>query len=240
MGAVLATRDYEIIGNVHYDDGDYPVYCVKIDNNAPDNVIISSGVHGTEPASVAANLKLLQILDSRGDLKSYNYYIIPVVNPWGWIKGVRYNYDGMEINRDFSPGKVETQEAQILLDYIKDINPVIAIDLHESNTWGNYYFVYTREMRALMEEFINENEDNFPFENDTRYMGYIRARRGIIYLNRLIIVLGRRLDRSAFSNYFLYDTEYVTTIESSKYGWMEDRIDFHIQSVLHILTHEKL
>jgi len=232
---IIQNNDYSLMGNVVYNETSYPIYCIKIDNNSKKDVIISSGVHGNEPAGVAANFELIKILQTNKELKKYNYYIVPVVNPWGWEKATRYNYDGMDINRDFSTNNHNTQEAEIFTDYFKDLKPFAAIDLHESRSTGNFYFVYTRNMKRLMVDFINENNDKYIFENDLKYI-VTTAKSGIIYLNRFIIFIGKMTDRRALSNFFLYHTELVTTIESSVNYDIENRINFQVQSVLQILN----
>ncbi len=45
-----------------------------------------------------------------------SFDIVPLLNPWGWSRDVRYNRDGRDINRDFAT--FTTQEARVFRDLV--------------------------------------------------------------------------------------------------------------------------
>jgi len=61
-------------------------------------IYLSSGVHGDEPATPLALLSLLQrgIFDSRAV-----WFLVPMINPTGYLQGTRENLAGVDLNRDY-------------------------------------------------------------------------------------------------------------------------------------------
>jgi len=61
-------------------------------------VYLSAGIHGDEPAGPLALLELLSegFFDDRA-----HWFICPVLNPLGFVKGTRENADGIDLNRDY-------------------------------------------------------------------------------------------------------------------------------------------
>jgi len=61
-------------------------------------IYLSAGIHGDEPAGPLALLELLAegFFDDRA-----HWFMCPVLNPLGFIKGTRENADGTDLNRDY-------------------------------------------------------------------------------------------------------------------------------------------
>lgn len=88
-------------------------------------IIIFSGVHGLERWSIYAVAQLMKLICTNPDndpiLEYYRqgieFIVVPLVNPWGYVEGTRWNSRGVNINRNLSSGwKVSGSEA-FTIDY---------------------------------------------------------------------------------------------------------------------------
>lgn len=97
-------------------DNDLPIFLLQNDHvKGQPNIMIMSGVHGEETAgpwgllNVMMKLKLMKI--------HVNISIIPIMNPYGFSKGIRFNADLKSINSGYfrtKSGKPElTTEGEI-------------------------------------------------------------------------------------------------------------------------------
>jgi hypothetical protein len=73
-------------------------------------VYLSAGIHGDEPASPLALLRLLEAgtFDARA-----NWYLCPLLNPTGLAAGTRENAEGVDLNRDYRHGTTVEVAAHI-------------------------------------------------------------------------------------------------------------------------------
>ncbi len=112
------------------------------DARAP-TVLLSAGVHGDEPAAVAALASLVSdgMLDRR-----FAYRILPCVNPSGFRSGTRFNTEGADVNRSFA-GAGSTPEAQACIAVTAKRRYVVSIDLHEDAEARGFY-AYDSKHRA--------------------------------------------------------------------------------------------
>lgn len=71
---------------------------VRPNPSARAKLYLSSGVHGDEPAPPQALLELLRrgVFDERAE-----WYLVPLLNPTGFIARTRENADGIDLNRDY-------------------------------------------------------------------------------------------------------------------------------------------
>jgi protein MpaA len=70
-------------------------------------VYLSAGIHGDEPAPPLALLALLEagVFDARA-----TWFLCPLLNPMGFLRGTRENADGVDLNRDYRcPRSLEIQ-----------------------------------------------------------------------------------------------------------------------------------
>lgn len=97
--------------------GELPIFLVQNDHKkGQPNILIMGGVHGEEPAgswgilNVLMKLKLMRI--------NINLSFIPIMNPYGFSKGLRFNEDLKSVNSGYfrtKSGKPElTEEGKIL------------------------------------------------------------------------------------------------------------------------------
>jgi predicted deacylase len=142
-----------VIGEVSYRGASYPIRLLHFSSLQGDRrslrVFLASGVHGTESAGVEALLRLCEEL-ARGPrlYPEVTLDIVPVVNPWGWVHGYRYDGEGEDVNRDFSSRR--TQEARILRSFIDRSGPYdLVLDLHESKKSGYFIYQYLSAAQGL-------------------------------------------------------------------------------------------
>lgn len=62
---------------------------------------------------------------------------MPLLNPWAWIRNLKWNCDAIDVNRKFI--KVETQESAIIKKVVEEKRYDITIDLHEDGRYDGFY-----------------------------------------------------------------------------------------------------
>ena len=95
-------------------------------------VVVIAGQHGDEPAGSEALIVIAQDLAAgRLDrvLDQVDVYLLPRANPDGAVLGQRASADGSDINRDHL--LLRTPEAQAMAQLVRDVAPVVVLDLHE-------------------------------------------------------------------------------------------------------------
>lgn len=120
-----------VLGSVT--ENNYPIYLVTThSNNLAKNVLLSAGIHGDEPAGVYALLDFLNGPIFKY-LDTYNFTILPCLNPWGFENNIRENMYGVDINRSFE--HKNSSLATILYQHkLHEKDYALAINLHEDNT----------------------------------------------------------------------------------------------------------
>jgi protein MpaA len=111
------------------------LFAVDIGSASSPTVLLSAGIHGDEPAAIAALASLVadDLLDRR-----YSYRILPCINPSGFRTGTRFNASGSDINRSFAADG-STPEAQACIAITKKRRYVLSIDLHEDDEAAGFY-----------------------------------------------------------------------------------------------------
>src|SRR5438552_13536089 len=71
-------------------------------------VYISSGIHGDEPAGPLAVLKLFQ---QNQWPQGVSVWLVPCLNPAGYVRNCRENEEGVDLNRDYRSLKTEMVRA---------------------------------------------------------------------------------------------------------------------------------
>jgi protein MpaA len=140
--AVAASQNLSLrtLGHVTYRDRRYALWLVSY-SAVPDpryHILISAGIHGDEPAGVEAAVQTIEAM-ARGEPAFSNAQVdvVPLVNPWGWIRDLRVNGDGLDINRDFVD--FETDEADILKALLCRQRYDLTLDLHEDSRHDGFY-----------------------------------------------------------------------------------------------------
>ncbi len=73
-------------------------------------IYISSGIHGDEPAGPLALLRLFQENNWPGDC---SLWVVPCLNPHGFVLNCRENETGIDLNRDYRFPKTDLAKAHI-------------------------------------------------------------------------------------------------------------------------------
>lgn len=226
---------YRVIGTINTEIKDYDIYEIFIDNKAQKTILIFGGVHGDELSGVSSCINFIENYKLDKFPKKFNYIIVPVVNPWGYEYNIRYNSLGIDINRDFTPNKFDTQEAEIIHTAYKNLSPYIVIDNHEDNWQSkNYYFLYNSKTVNLMRKFIDDTP-SYLYDNESKY-SIFKTKNGINHIKNSILWLVKLSDRYTLSNYFLGKTDNVVVIESGSVDvTLEKRDLFHLHSKQYII-----
>lgn len=129
------------LGTLHYPQKAYKLPVVRlIRDTKQDPVCIFAGVHGNELAGTEAALSLIEDLASQPNLYPHtNFVIVPLVNPWGWERGFRYNAEGQDIARHFA--LAGTQETQLIKPLLAREHCQLVMDLHEDSTKSGFYLL---------------------------------------------------------------------------------------------------
>lgn len=98
-------------------------------------IYLSSGVHGDEPAAPLALLNLLE--RGRFDSRAV-WFLVPMLNPSGFLQGKRENRAGIDLNRDYRHRVTPEVAAHVKwLEYQPSFD--LSICLHEDWESKGYY-----------------------------------------------------------------------------------------------------
>lgn len=141
-------------------------------------VYLSAGIHGDEPAGPLALLDLIErrILDERAV-----WFICPLLNPAGFLRQMRENEEGIDLNRDYKA--LRSREIQAHARWLqRQPNFNLALCLHEDwESTGYYMYELNPENRpSLAPAIISAVEDTCGIETATVIDGRQIAERGII------------------------------------------------------------
>jgi len=220
----------ESIGAVEYPGFRADLYAVRYTpKEIPERtILITGGVHGNEPAGAGFTLNLIQALsDGTAAFKNVRVEIIPMINPWGWVHDSRYNYRGMDINRDFASFK--TQEAKIIGGYVKGRAYDMAIDHHEDpDASGVYLYQYGRQDTMTARNVLTAVRDlGFPIEQDVN-MIILKTEDGLIDAPMWGLRYMRLTKQLSISNYLrLENSTDVYTVETPVKLPIKDRVEIH-------------
>ncbi len=171
----------ETAGQVAYDGFRAPLWVVRFQPlEIRKRILITGGVHGNEPAGAAWMVELITLLAENPELYPYCAFdLVPVVNPWGWSRDIRFNKDGRDINRDFA--SFETQEAQIMRQVFESAEYDLVIDHHEDpDACGFYLYQYAKRDQSVSREVISKIRDlGYPIEQDV-HMVILHTKDGLI------------------------------------------------------------
>ena len=114
-----------------------PIYLLAL-GTGPRRVLLWSQMHGDEPTHTAVMLDLFNYLLQQPAkpfaaeiLAGSTLLFIPMLNPDGAEAGIRFNAQGIDINRDWR--RLVTPEGRALLRAAKTLNPQFGFNLHNQN-----------------------------------------------------------------------------------------------------------
>ncbi|HVK58620.1 MAG TPA: M14 family metallocarboxypeptidase [Candidatus Kapabacteria bacterium] len=133
----------------------------RTSRSAKQNVYLSSGIHGDEPAGPLAILELLR----SNEWPEANLWLVPCVNPNGFRLNTRENAEGVDLNRDYRHQNSTEVRAQV--EWLKrqpDFD--LTLILHED--WeSNGFYVYElnpNDRRSLAEDIVEAVREVCPIE----------------------------------------------------------------------------
>ena len=132
----LPNMSHDVVGLVH----GYPFHRLLLgtQSQTKPNILLSSGIHGDEPAGVEAILQFLTS-DLTNILNHFHITILPCVNPSGYANDLRENINGDDINRGFETD--ELPEVDLIKKAISNQHFLFHHDLHEDyDATGSYFY----------------------------------------------------------------------------------------------------
>lgn len=120
-------------GEIQYAADVYTLHALRTPeiSTALPSVLVTGGVHGYETSGVVGALAFLD--EVAGDYaERINLLVAPCVSPWAYERIDRWNYDAIDLNRNFRPdGPLEaTQLIKLVRAFSADY--LLHIDLHET------------------------------------------------------------------------------------------------------------
>lgn len=155
----------ELIGYLSYDKI-YPMLSLKYASKmASKTVIILSGHHGDEPFAITTLLKWIKQPMMYADI---NYYIFPVVNPFGYEKNSRDNGNRQDTNNDTNFVKdSRVPELSILFDQFPQTADLI-LDIH-GDTGKEQVYAYEHkadDKPSLVTSALLANDEIMPYARE--------------------------------------------------------------------------
>jgi hypothetical protein len=171
------------IGIINYPENEYKLYKITYGtkNNNTRHYLIISGIHGIEVAPVYEIKDFMQYLDTMELLNDVVIDFMYILNPYGFEYNIRYNGDGIDLNRDFI--KLKSQEIPFLINTIKGTNYTGMYDFHEhGSTTGFLLYYYSGKNKALSKKILTMiRNHNIPLENN--YVDVVlKAKNGEIFV----------------------------------------------------------
>jgi len=220
------------LGEVVYGSFKAPVKLYSIYNRSgfKYKVFLSGGIHGNEPAGVETLARFIELQARDPALYgNVSFEIVPLINPWGWAHDVRYNRDGIDINRDLAPQR--SQEARIMAGYLKENRYDLMIDDHEDpSASGFYMYQYAMPSQDLSRKAIAAvRGGGLPIEQNVN-MVILKTDDGLIDAPMWGLWYMRASNQIGVPNYSrLYNSDNVYTVETATQLNFEDRMSAHQQ-----------
>ena len=141
-------------------------------------IYLSSGLHGDEPAPPLVLLELIEagIFDTRA-----NWFLCPLLNPTGLMRGTRENSAGLDLNRDYKD--LRSAEIRAHSGWLqRQPNFDLTLCVHEDWESKGYYLyeLNPSALASLAEPMIAAVSKACPIESATVIDGRQTAAPGII------------------------------------------------------------
>jgi len=152
----------ELIGYLQYDKI-YPMIAMKyLSKMNQKTIIITASQHGDESCTVTTLLKWIKrpII-----FPEFNYYVFPIVNPFGYEKNSRGNGNRQDTNNDANFVKdSKVPELSILFDQFPHTADLI-LDIHSDTGKENVYAYEhkSENLSSIAEKALLENDNLLPY-----------------------------------------------------------------------------
>ena len=201
-------------------------------------VFLSAGVHGDEAGAVEA---LLCWLEARPAwLKTFAFSILPVMNPWGLVRNLRINENGIDLNRSYHLNSVPVLRAA--RRFIAAGAPYdLAVLLHEDyDAQGLYLYELAGRSLSWGEDILKAARKVCPIETRSRIDGR-RHRNGVVQ-RKVTPAFFKKMGLPEAGFLFFNHCPRVFTIETPSEFGLDVRVRAHgaaLEAALHRLASEK-
>lgn len=157
--------DVKTLGDI---DG-IPVQVVRLNGAPPPpgvepkRVLITAGVHGSEPAGTMSAVELLELVAKNpARFPGYEFTVVPLVNPEGFRDGTRHNEnDGRDLNREAEHDHDVPKEMALVMPVLDEGPWALALDLHASGSTttagkNGFFAIRTGGSDALLHDVMSE------------------------------------------------------------------------------------
>jgi hypothetical protein len=138
---------------------------------APQDFIITTGVHGDEPSGA-----MLQ-----PELEEAGFNVFGPCNPWGLKNNKRGLEDGRDLNRLF--GRDDVPEAEAVKDWLKENPPAFLLDLHEDPNGEACYLIVNGPDDDIGRRIVDALKDDWEFADEINMWG-IKGTDGVVHPTR--------------------------------------------------------
>ena len=167
--------------SVYGEAGCYPLIVVHSERRDPrlPSVYLSAGIHGDEPAPVEGLLRwVVETFRADPSLALWNWMIFPCLNPWGLERNVRFDAQGLDLNRYYNSRKVSQITAQLAL--MRGHRYDVAVSLHEDyDARGFYLYEIAAKRPHWGESLCSECASSLPLDERRKIDGH-SSRNGLI------------------------------------------------------------
>jgi murein peptide amidase A len=204
----------------------YPFFQVqgRIIRGAP-AVLLTAGIHGEEPGSVAGALRWLESGESAK--WGVNWVVLPCINPYGWERNQRRNPQHRDINRQFRDSRA-CPEAILIERLLKGQRFLFSLDLHEDvDATGYYLYELRRSPPFVGEKILAAVSKVVPINRDAVIDGNQATGLGLIRREADIGTLKRRRRRPMAYHVFLHCSDHILGSETPVHFPLERRAKAH-------------
>lgn len=220
-------------------------------NSSSKNVLLSAGVHGSEPAGVMALIDFLKN-HVREYTNDFQFHVYPCINPSGYERNTRDTAQGINPNKEFKKGTTVPESNSFIKSLRKKY--LFSIDHHETNPFdepgvvssdihpqGCYLYEAAKKSDLYMGKkiILRLRKEKFPISylptiyGDKNDNGLITpASSGE---SGLTATLSAALDAFMIANH----TQHAFTFETPTHLPLQQRIDAHITVIKTVLEHYK-
>lgn len=140
----------------------------------PRRVLITGGVHGSEPAGTLSAVSLLALVAEHPEqFPGLQFTVVPLVNPEGFRDGTRRNEnDGVDLNREAVRDGSMPKEIQLVLPVLDRGPWSLALDLHASGSTtadgdNGFFAIRTEGNDTLLHDVLTEFKARWPVLDET-------------------------------------------------------------------------
>ena len=237
MLAVTAPRlATYVLGSVEYGSRSYPIVALTFrsvtQSPRPRRVLICAGLHGNEIAGPEAAIRFAEDLARNAErYGAVEIDLIPLANPWGWSRNIRYNGGGEDINRDFSSSR--TEEARVIRDFLGGRGSYdLILDLHESKNPGYFAYDYSGREPSLADAYRRVLKLSDARFESTHREGGITVSDGVLAIPTMYPHLRRLANRLSFDGYArLFRSQQVYVVETPLTDSFQRRVQVQLRSL---------